>query len=668
MHTSKDDYLINSLRLVSAKVSTQIYGAILPECLNSLAVKESSVPSKIARKFKKPSPSKKDSDLVPVDKEPVTKSKRVKRSVKQSSTKPAAGVIIREAPVETKSKSKEKEKVDVTCGKGIELLSEVALTEEAQMKEIRKKSLRDFYKTHPSGSSTVAEKPQVLIRLHLLSQVKELENESNEQESNSKQEEESKDDDQKEEEFVHTPTDDKDDDNLESESDDVIKSDEEKGMDDTTYQFDNYVDARLKEPTQTDKEVAQGEDIPHADAEIVSPLDVHVHHEVSRTQAPTLFTIPVSVITKSSPVFTNIPQSSKTFTPPPILTTPNPPPTMETTNPLSTLPDFALKRKISKDAELTTGPKNKDSTSSSSKDTKSQPKTSRKSVQLEEPVFEVADSDMPQDQELNPGDNDDEPRKDDTSRRDWFKKPTPLQEPTNLDWHEGKTTQKGTTQNWLMTLVDSTSTDKSLKDFDELMSTHIDFSRYILNGLKIKNLTQEILLGLAFKLLKGTRSNYVELEYDFEECYKALSEKLDWEILKAYLQGGVLTMTYTTSTTKTKAAQHDLPRIKDMVPNIWSPVKVAYDKYALWGISYWREQRKSFYTFARGMQSRGDVYSTRRILAITDVKVMRKHGYGYLEEIVLRRADNVLYRFKEGDFPQLQINDIEDMLILVVQN
>ncbi|GJT85761.1 hypothetical protein Tco_1067478 [Tanacetum coccineum] len=28
---------------------------------------------------------------------------------------------------------------------------------------------------------------------------------------------------------------------------------------------------------------------------------------------------------------------------------------------------------------------------------------------------------------------------------------------------------------------------------------------------------------------------------------------------------------------------------------------------------------------------------------------MRKHGYGYLEEIVVRRAGSVLYRFKEGD-------------------
>ncbi|GKD73367.1 hypothetical protein Tco_1331649 [Tanacetum coccineum] len=123
-----------------------------------------------------------------------------------------------------------------------------------------------------------------------------------------------------------------------------------------------------------------------------------------------------------------------------------------------------------------------------------------------------------------------------------------------------------------------------------------------------------------------------------------------------------------TFTTKTKAAKYDLPGIEDMVPNIWSPVKVAYDKYALWGISHWREQRKSFYDFARGMQLRGDVYSTKRMLAVTRVSVIRKHGYEYLEEIVVRRADKALYRFKEGDFPRLRINDIEDMLILVVHN
>nr|GEV00027.1 hypothetical protein [Tanacetum cinerariifolium] len=115
-----------------------------------------------------------------------------------------------------------------------------------------------------------------------------------------------------------------------------------------------------------------------------------------------------------------------------------------------------------------------------------------------------------------------------------------------------------------------------------------------------------------------------------------------------YLQGGVSTMTYTTSTTKTKATQYDLPSIEDMVPKIYSPVKVTYDKYALWGISHWKDQRKTFYAYARGIQSRGDVYSTKRILEVTHVSVMRKHRYRYLEEIVVRRADNKLYKFKEG--------------------
>nr|GEW57786.1 hypothetical protein [Tanacetum cinerariifolium] len=49
-----------------------------------------------------------------------------------------------------------------------------------------------------------------------------------------------------------------------------------------------------------------------------------------------------------------------------------------------------------------------------------------------------------------------------------------------------------------------------------------------------------------------------------------------------YLQGGISTMTYTTSITNTKATQYDLPGIEDMVRNIWSHVKVAYDKHALW--------------------------------------------------------------------------------------
>ncbi|GKF73436.1 hypothetical protein Tco_0219768, partial [Tanacetum coccineum] len=175
------------------------------------------VPPKIARKFKKVSPSKKDSVPVQANEEP--------------------------------SKIKEKEKVDVAHGKGIELLSDVALTEEAQMKEITptvtskgtsdKLGVPDVTKDDSTESESESwgndEDDSNNDDQDSSNEGGEQENESEEQVSNSEQEEESEDDDQEEEEFVHTPspTDDKDDDDLESESDYVIKSDEENGMDDT---------------------------------------------------------------------------------------------------------------------------------------------------------------------------------------------------------------------------------------------------------------------------------------------------------------------------------------------------------------------------------------------------------------------------------------------------
>ncbi|GKF02250.1 hypothetical protein Tco_0029173 [Tanacetum coccineum] len=57
-----------------------------------------------------------------------------------------------------------------------------------------------------------------------------------------------------------------------------------------------------------------------------------------------------------------------------------------------------------------------------------------------------------------------------------------------------------------------------------------------------------------------------------------------------------------------------------------------------------------------------------KILSVVSVKVDKKFGYGYLQKIIVRRADQKLYTFKEGDFSKLHLNDIEDMLLLYVQN
>ncbi|GJV94528.1 hypothetical protein Tco_1546105 [Tanacetum coccineum] len=98
------------------------------------------------------------------------------------------------------------------------------------------------------------------------------------------------------------------------------------------------------------------------------------------------------------------------------------------------------------------------------------------------------------------------------------------------------------------------------------------------------------------------------------------------------------------------------------------PTTVNYDKFALWGISHWgKKSGRQFYAFATLRESARDVYSKRRIIAVTKVEIVEWHDYKHLDWITVRREDDQLYKFKEGDFPRLRIQDIEDMLLLLVQ-
>ncbi|GKE31207.1 hypothetical protein Tco_1450529 [Tanacetum coccineum] len=108
--------------------------------------------------------------------------------------------------------------------------------------------------------------------------------------------------------------------------------------------------------------------------------------------------------------------------------------------------------------------------------------------------------------------------------------------------------------------------------------------------------------------------------------------------------------------------------MRDLVPNtIWSEVPVNYDKHALWGISHWGRKRQQFYGFAANRESARDVYSKRRIIAVTKLQIVEWHGYKHLDWITICRDNDKLYTFKEGDFKRLRLQDIEDMLILLVQ-
>nr|GFB41525.1 hypothetical protein [Tanacetum cinerariifolium] len=126
---------------------------------------------------------------------------------------------------------------------------------------------------------------------------------------------------------------------------------------------------------------------------------------------------------------------------------------------------------------------------------------------------------------------------------------------------------------------------------------------------------------------------------------------------------------YTTSVTKTKAVDYGhIKWIEDLVPRaVWIQEPISYDKHALWGVSHWGQKRQQFYGFAVNRESALDVYSKRRIIAVTKLKIMEWHNYKHLDWISVRRDDDKIYKFKEGDLKRLRIQDIEDMLLLLVQ-
>nr|GFA50712.1 hypothetical protein [Tanacetum cinerariifolium] len=199
----------------------------------------------------------------------------------------------------------------------------------------------------------------------------------------------------------------------------------------------------------------------------------------------------------------------------------------------------------------------------------------------------------------------------------------------------------------------------------------------------------------------GSCTSLTELEYHLEEVYKATTDQLDWvnpegqqyphNLLHPlplipdnrgrrvilfehfmnndleYLRGGASSRKYTTSVTKTKAADYGhIKWIEDLVPRaMWIHQPIDYNRHALWGVSHWGRKRKQLYGYAVNRESVLDVYSKRRRIAVTELQIVEWHDYKHLDWILVRHDDDRIYKFKEGDFKRLRLQDIEDMLLLL---
>nr|GEV63430.1 putative ribonuclease H-like domain-containing protein [Tanacetum cinerariifolium] len=227
--------------------------------------------------------------------------------------------------------------------------------------------------------------------------------------------------------------------------------------------------------------------------------------------------------------------------------------------------------------------------------------------------------------------NDEQPVDKEVTKADWFKKPERPLTP-DPDW-------------------------KPPTSFDEFNNTSFDFSAFVFNRLKILNQTQEILAiterldwhnpeDKSYPFDLRTPLSLIQDHHGHQIILKDYFINKDLE----YLKGRDTSKRNLTSVTKTKAATYKLKWIEDLVPELWSPMVVNCDQKAYFDTSHWGPKRQSFYGYAINLTLSKDLYSRRRIIAVTKLTIMKKYDYGHLKEIEVRRDDQQLYTFKEGDF------------------
>nr|GFA34133.1 hypothetical protein [Tanacetum cinerariifolium] len=216
------------------------------------------------------------------------------------------------------------------------------------------------------------------------------------------------------------------------------------------------------------------------------------------------------------------------------------------------------------------------------------------------------------------------------------KPPTP-----DHDWNKTLPAAQGNAQSWISALAKQTDARSS---FNELLDTPIDFSNFIMNWLGVDTLTPKLLAGPTYELMRGSCNSLTELEYHLEEPLPLIPDNQGRRVIPfehlinndlEYLRGGASSQKYTTSVTKTMAADYGhIKWIEDLVPRtMWIQEPLNYDKHVLWGVSHWGRKRQQFYGFAVNREFALDVYSKKRIIAVTDLKIMEWHNYKYLDWI-----------------------------------
>nr|GEW04831.1 hypothetical protein [Tanacetum cinerariifolium] len=273
------------------------------------------------------------------------------------------------------------------------------------------------------------------------------------------------------------------------------------------------------------------------------------------------------------------------------------------------------RRREGKEPESTSAPKEKASKTigKSTEGSKSHQKTASEFAPIEEPMQTTQDLEEPSHQEFKTGVADDQPITEASQHPKWFQKQTKPPTP-NRAWSKTLPATHESIQPWISDLAKQANY-RTL--FNELMDTPMDFLAFLMNRVKVDTLTPELLAGPTCKLMKGSCKS---LQYP-----------------------------------------HNLLKPLPLITNSRGHCVIPFDHFINNDLEYLRGGASSRKESARY------VYSKRRIIAVTELQIVKWYDYKHLDWITMRKDDDKLYKFKEGDFKRLHIQDIKDMLLLPVQ-
>ncbi|GKC72374.1 hypothetical protein Tco_1118257, partial [Tanacetum coccineum] len=268
---------------------------------------------------------------------PVKKAKRVKRPAKKSTTAPTTGVVIRDTLGVSVSKKKAPAMADRS--KGIEILSDVALSEAAQLKEATKRSKKYFHISQASGLGDGTDFESGVPDEQQRKTSGDVDRTTLMVDSKDDNDDDSKGDDDK----VDTDNDGNSDAN-DNERADLDDDDENPSF--TLKDYDEEEHDEEYESNDDNENVFEEEDDDlYKDVDVRSLVAKHEkerkgdeemidtdHNEESSTQAPSVFTVSETAISKTSTAHaTTIPPNISMITPLPQLTTPSPAPNNSST-------------------------------------------------------------------------------------------------------------------------------------------------------------------------------------------------------------------------------------------------------------------------------------------------------------------------------------------------